>query len=196
MVSVGLKRAVAGQKIDVAGGIGRETGAAHPDGGFVSVRRDIQHAGLGQGVFIVADDPAGIGSDITMRRPGSVNHTVQQQQPAPFLVLGRIKHDVGADMVVARAGIFGGDGHGRQPVGAGGQIQRVQALKIGGRVVGHHLLMATTNIVPLGPSCRSMTGVAVMPISGVTWLQPRSSDGTSLVPSSETCQNKLVRSAS
>src|SRR5215470_12261156 len=36
--------------------------------------------------------------------------------------------------------------------------------------------MATTYTVPLGPRPRSITGVAVTPISGDTWLHPRVSE--------------------
>jgi hypothetical protein len=41
--------------------------------------------------------------------------------------------------------------------------------------------------VPLGPSVRSIVGVAVMPISGVTWPQPRSSLLVSPAPSIDFC---------
>ena len=56
--------------------------------------------------------------------------------------------------------------------------------------------MAIAYIAPFGPICGSMTGVEVMPICGVTWLQPRSSDGVSPLPSRETRQSWTPVSAS
>ena len=55
------------------------------------------------------------------------------------------------------------------------------------------LLIATTYMVSV---FRSITGVAVMPISGVTWLPWTGSEGTSPGPSIETCQSFAPVSAS
>ena len=55
------------------------------------------------------------------------------------------------------------------------------------------LLIATRNTVP---AARSMTGVAVTPISGDTWPQLRSSLAVSPVPSSDTCHRMTPLSAS
>ena len=55
------------------------------------------------------------------------------------------------------------------------------------------LLIATTYMVP---AFRSITGVAVMPISGVTWLPWTGSEGTSPGPSIETFQSIAPVSAS
>src|ERR1700730_6869715 len=49
--------------------------------------------------------------------------------------------------------------------------------------------IAMTYIAPFGPRARSITGVAVMPISGSTCEQPPPSPVVSPGPSSETCQS-------
>ena len=50
--------------------------------------------------------------------------------------------------------------------------------------------MATAKIVPWVPADRSITGVEVMPICGVTWLQPRVSLVVSPEPISETIHRR------
>src|ERR1039457_1437772 len=56
--------------------------------------------------------------------------------------------------------------------------------------------IATTYIVPCGPICGSITGVDVIPISGDTCPQLRSSEGATPANSIETCQNCVPVSAS
>lgn len=56
--------------------------------------------------------------------------------------------------------------------------------------------MATAYRIPCAPAARSITGVEVMPISGVTWPHPRSSLVVSPDPSSETFQSCAPVSAS
>src|ERR1700722_7365040 len=54
----------------------------------------------------------------------------------------------------------------------------------------------TTYRTPCGPAVRSITGVEVTPISGVTWGQPCVSLGVSPLASSDTCQIGVPASAS
>src|SRR5579862_8466393 len=58
--------------------------------------------------------------------------------------------------------------------------------------------MATTNRVPLVPALRSMTGVDVTPMVGVTWSQPYEGTSLTLSPaaSSDTCHSTEPVSAS
>ncbi len=51
-------------------------------------------------------------------------------------------------------------------------------------------------MVPCGPAVKSITGVEVTPISGVTWLQPRLSEGFSPDLSVVTIQSCVPLSAS
>jgi hypothetical protein len=51
-------------------------------------------------------------------------------------------------------------------------------------------------MMPFDPLGRLMTGVEVIPISGVTWEQPRSSDGTSPDRRVVICQSCAPVSAS
>ena len=54
----------------------------------------------------------------------------------------------------------------------------------------------TTYRTPCGPAVRSITGVEVTPISGVTWVQLCVSLGVSPLASSDTCQIGVPASAS
>src|SRR6516164_4683916 len=53
-------------------------------------------------------------------------------------------------------------------------------------------VIATAYSTPFGPRLRSMTGVEVMPISGVMSPQPRLSLDVSFVPVSDTCHSSAV----
>jgi len=128
-----------------------------------------------------------------MRRPGRIDHPAQQEQTAPLDILCGIEDDIGAVAVVSLSRVGGNDRPRPDPIGSRGKIQRVQALEI---VAIASLLIASTNMVPFVPSARSMTGVAVMPISGVTWPQPWSSEGVSPARSIEALHSKLLPSAS
>src|SRR5438034_312391 len=168
-------RPIGSEEIDVAG-IGSHTCAALPDGALTPVRSDVQHLRLEQQVaFVVTDNPRSIGIDIAVRRPGGVNKAVQQKEGGAFLVLLWIKSKrrtvpFGACARIRRLDFYGP----AELFGPGSNIQRVQALMVStGGIFAHCDYVNRA----MGPPERSMTGVAVTPISGVTWEQLRLSDG-------------------
>src|SRR5215472_3155228 len=101
---------VASQKIYVSRGVGGQTGTAHPDSALAAVRRDVQHAGLGQRVLREAHDPTCVGPVVAMRSPGRVNDSVEQEQTSPFFILGRVEDHIATAAVGACAGVSGADG--------------------------------------------------------------------------------------
>lgn len=96
-----VELAVGVEKINVARTVGGESGAGHPDRTLVPVRRNVEHARLRQGRFVVADDPSGVRANVTMRSPARVDHTIQQEKPGALLILRWLEDDVPAAAVVA-----------------------------------------------------------------------------------------------
>ena len=91
-------------------------------------------------------------------------------------------------------GIFGGDVDGAfVEFVAGGGVESVEALMIvAGRILRHGDGVDDA----VRPGGRLMTGVEVIPISGVTWEQPRSSEVVSPDLRVEMCQMSAPVSAS
>ena len=105
-----------------------------------------------------------------MRGPAEVDGAIEKKQAGALRILGGVEDDFAAGAVGAGAGISGGDlGGAAGEFSAGGDVERVKALMV---VAAGSFVMPTTKIVPLGPALRSMTGVEVMPISGVIWPHP------------------------
>jgi hypothetical protein len=127
----------------------------------VSVGREVEDGGLLQRGFTVGDNPAGVEADVAVRGPGGVEVAVEQQECGALGVLRGVEDDVSAVCVVAGAGIGSGDlGGAAGEFGSGGEVERMEAPE-------ESLLIPTVKRVPLVPLLRSITGVEVMPISGV-----------------------------
>src|SRR5579885_3149979 len=79
--------AVGGDDVDVGVGVHRRRSAAGPERTEAAFRRAVEHRYLRERLRIVANQPAVIRADIAMRRPGRVNHAIEQEQAGALLVI-------------------------------------------------------------------------------------------------------------
>ena len=135
----GVEGAVAVEENDVAAGIGGHAGGGAPEAALAAIGREVENCGLFQRGGVVAHEPSGVGTDVTVRGPGKIDDVVDQEQAGAFDVLAGIEQDVAAGTVIAGAGILGGNFGGTfEEFGAGGGVEGVQALVIvAGGVFGH-----------------------------------------------------------
>ena len=159
-----------------------------------TVRVDVEHRSQAQVVRVEADDPARVMRVVAVRRPASVDDAVHEQKRIAILVLHRVEDHVRP--VAAGPGARIGD----RLVDQRGETVSAPVVMFSAWIRWMYvvlfpetsLLIATTYMVSV---LRSITGVAVMPISGIN--EPRrGSDGTSPGPSTETCQSSVPVSAS
>ena len=126
---------------------------------------------------VVAQHPAVVGLDVAVAAEGEVDHAVAQQQRRPLILSQRVEGELPALRALPGPGHAGLDQHrSAELLGPGGDIEGVQALDVAGDAPETSLVLATTYSVPLAGS---ITGVLVMPISGVmSQHSPVSLDGT------------------
>ena len=146
---IGLRRKPAGiqrgvecpvgvEEVEVSRAVGSKPIAAHPNGTLAAVGREIQHLGLLQRGLAEAHDPPRVGQAIAMRRPGSVNGTVGEEQSRAFRIIAGREDNIAAGRAVARAGIGCSNFGRRAERRAGGEIESMQALVIrAARVLRH-----------------------------------------------------------
>ena len=109
------------------------------------------------------------------------------QEPGALLVLLRIEGDDAAGTAGAGARVRTPEpSAARRTARRRRGVERVQALEVAARGLRHGDDIDRRRSAPRE---RSMTGVEVMPISGVTCEQPRVSLGVSPAPSSDACQS-------
>ena len=105
---VSVERPVAGQRVEVADRIGRQSSAGLPDSGEAAVGRGVVDHDLLQARRVVAEDPAVIRTLIAVRRPRDVDGAVIEEQAGALIVRPRVERDV-----VLRVAPVAGAGHAR-----------------------------------------------------------------------------------
>lgn len=94
---------------------------------------------LGQRNRVVAHDPASVGTNVAVRRPGQINYAAGNKKSGAFFALGGIEDDVTAGTVIAGSAEFGRNlDRALIALSAGGGVESVQALMIvAGRILRH-----------------------------------------------------------
>src|SRR5271166_3977146 len=93
----GVERAVARGKVNVAFVVCGWCHTPLPDGPLVTIRGGVEDRDLLEGLGIVADQPAMVGTLVAVRRPADIDHPVEQEQARPLvLALGEEPYDVSA----------------------------------------------------------------------------------------------------
>ena len=106
-VQGGVEGAVGIEEVDVAGGIGRQPVAGHPDRALIAVGSDVDHRSLRQRAGVVGHQPAGVGAIIAVRGERDVDRGAIFQQTSALGELSGSKNDLAVLAAVAGAGIGG-----------------------------------------------------------------------------------------
>ena len=101
-VGLAVEGAVAGDGVDIAGGVGGGGGSALPDRGAIAIRRRVEDSRLLQRPRIIAEQPAVIVPQVAMRGESDVDGSIGEQQADALFIISRNKRDRGS--AVARAG--------------------------------------------------------------------------------------------
>src|SRR6516162_5776736 len=90
-----IEAAVAGNDIDVAGGIGGRGAPAHPDASPNGVGRDVENARLREfcAVVAIADQPSIVRPIILMRAPSEVDRAVHQRKSRALVLRPGVESD-------------------------------------------------------------------------------------------------------
>ena len=134
----GIEDPIAVEEEDVSGVIGGHAGAGVPDGALAAVRSDVEDSGLGESAGVVTHDPSGVGAEVAVAGPCQVDGVSNHEQAGALFILGGVEDDEASGTVVAGARILAGDIDGAVvKFGAGGGVESVQALVIGGPFLRH-----------------------------------------------------------
>ena len=83
---IGVEGPVARHEVDVSGGVGGQTSAAHPDARAFTVGGDAEGHHLLESRCVIAQNPAVVRLVVSVGRESDVNHAVAQEQCRPLVL--------------------------------------------------------------------------------------------------------------